>query len=115
MKIPMLLLCCAVSLSLVASSGRCTIPELSQWIGSSLIQIEKIQVGMTRADVEKLFVSDGGISTLYRQTYVFRDCPYIKIDVEFAATEQNGRPSPEHSQDRITAVSKPYLAQPGAD
>lgn len=115
MKICMLLLCCAVTLSLMASSDHCTTEELSQWIGSSLTQIEKIQVGMTRADVERLFVSDGGISTRYRQTYVFRDCPYIKIDVEFAHIEQDSHPTEERSRDRITLVSRPYLAQPRGD
>jgi len=115
MKVCILALCCAVTASLMASSGRCTSQELSQWIGSSLTHIEKIHVGMTRADVETLFISDGGISTRYRQTYVFRDCPYIKIDVEFAPSEEAGPPAQPSSRDRITVVSRPYLAQPRAD
>jgi hypothetical protein len=111
MKLCVLLLSCAVTLSLMGDSGRCTNQEVSRWIGSSLAQIEKLQVGMTRADVERFFVTDGGLSPLDRQTYVFRDCPYIKIDVEFALMESGKI----RSGDRITVVSKPYLAQPRGD
>lgn len=115
MKFYMPLLCFFLALPLAANDNRCTTQELSQWIGSSLLQIERIQVGMTRADVEKLFMSDGGISTRYRQTYVFRECPYIKIDVEFAPTEAEGGALPVRPTDRITVISKPYLARPTAD
>lgn len=111
MKLGVLLFCCAVTLSLLGASGPCTNPELSQWIGSSLAQIETLQVGMTRADVERLFITDGGLSQLDRQTYVFRDCPYIKIDVEFTLMEA-GKIRPG---DRITVLSKPYLGHPRAD
>ena len=115
MKICVLLLCCVLVLPLMASDDRCTTQQLSQWVESSLSQIEKLQVGMTRADVERLFVSDGGISTRYRQTYVFRECPHIKIDVEFSPTEAEGGALPVRPTDRITVISKPYLAPPTTD
>ena len=114
-RVLLLLLCCVLALSQRASSEHCPPQELTQWLGSSLAQIEKIQLGMTRSDVEKLFVSDGGMSTRYRKTFVFRDCPYIKIDVEFTSNDENGKPIKEEPADRITLVSKPYLAQPTAD
>lgn len=45
------------------------------------------------------------------RTYVFRECRYIKVDVGFAPV---GRPNDnltEQREDRITAISKPYLEQ----
>jgi hypothetical protein len=65
---------------------------------------------MFRADLERLFKYEGGIHTRSQQTYVYRDCPYIKIDVEFAPSEQN-----QKSADRITNISRPYIARPIID
>lgn len=112
----LVLLCCAVGMSQMASSGRCTNQELSEWMSSSLTQIEKIQVGMTRADVQRLFGPDGGLSSQERQTFVFHDCPYIKIDVQFAPIrEADGRSARPSSQDTITSISRPYLGRPYFD
>jgi hypothetical protein len=70
---------------------------------------------MTRQDLEDLFVNDGGMSTADRQTYVFRDCPYIKIDVEFSPVSQVNTRVVSGPRDVIKAVSRPYLAQPRVD
>jgi hypothetical protein len=70
---------------------------------------------MTRRDLEEMFVSDGGMSTRDRQTYVFRDCPYIKVDVEFSPANGSNTPAGPNPQDVIKMVSRPYLAQPRAD
>jgi hypothetical protein len=116
MKLRMLLLLsCLAVVPLMARSDRCSNQEVTSWLASSLTRIEKIQAGMTRHDLEELFVSDGGISTLDHQTYVFRDCPYIKVDVEFSpATGTNYQAGP-NPKDVINTVSRPYFAQPRAD
>ena len=111
----MLVICCAVAASQMASNGGCTSQEVAEWIRSSLTQMEKIQVGMTRTDVERLFMPDGGISSPDRQTFVFHNCPYIKVDVEFAATRDADGRLVASFHDRITRISKPYLAQPTFD
>jgi len=85
------------------------------WVAQVLIQIQTIKPGMTRTDLLKVFTTEGGLSTGLRRTFVSRDCPYFKVDVEFEAV---GRPSRdaggritlfERSRDIIVQISKPYL------
>jgi hypothetical protein len=45
---------------------------------------------MTRKDLLRVFTTESGISTALRRTFVDRDCPYFKVDVEFTAV---GRPN----------------------
>jgi hypothetical protein len=87
----------------------------TEWIVKSLKEMQKIEVGMTRADLLKVFTGEGGLSTGLNRTYVYRDCSYIKVDVEFEAV---GRPTRdadgrvtlvESNEDVITKISKPYL------
>ena len=81
----------------------------SEWVARSLTEIEKIKVGMTRQDLLKLFTVEGGISTRTSRRYVFRECPYIKVDVGF---EPVGSPQDKlrgHVEDKIISISKPYL------
>jgi len=89
--------------------------EHTEWIAKSLREMEKIRVGMTRADLLKVFTTEGGLSTGLNRRYVYRECPYIKVDVEF---EPVGRPARD-AQGRVTlieadgdvikGISKPYL------
>jgi len=76
---------------------------------------------MTRADLLKVFTMEGGLSTGLNRTYVYRECPYIKVAVEF---EPVGRPARdaagrltliEAGQDVIKKISKPYLEWPVID
>jgi hypothetical protein len=87
----------------------------TEWIASSLKEMQKIKVGMTRADLLKVFTTEGGLSTGLNRTYVYRGCSYIKVDVEF---EPVGRPARdtegrvtlvEANEDVIKRISKPYL------
>ena len=87
----------------------------SEWVAESLKTIQTIRIGMTRRDLLKLFTLEGGISTRTTRTYVFRECPYIKVDVGF---EPVGSPQDkllEYPEDRITRISKPYLEQSVTD
>jgi hypothetical protein len=87
----------------------------TEWIADSLREIQKIKVGMTRADLLKIFTTEGGLSTGLNRTFVYRECSYIKVDVEF---EPVGRPERnpdgrvtlvEADEDVIKKISKPYL------
>lgn len=89
--------------------------QRTEWIAASLREMETIKVGMTRADLLKVFTTEGGLSTPLRRTFAYRDCPYIKVDVEF---EPVGRPArdlegrvtlEEDRRDIITKISRPYL------
>lgn len=87
----------------------------TEWIANSLREMEKIKVGMTRADLLKVFTIEGGLSTGLQSKFVYRECPYIKVDVEFEpvgrpARDADGRVTlEEDNRDIIKNISKPYL------
>ncbi len=89
--------------------------ENTKWISDSLRETKTIEVGKTRADLLKVFTTEGGLSTGLHRTYVYRKCPYIKVDVEFEAVgrparDADGRVTLEQSdKDTIKSISKPYL------
>ncbi len=93
-------------------------PEISQnhvtWVAQALKQIQTIKPGMTREALLKVFTTEGGIYTGLQRTFVSRDRPYFKVDVEFRAV---GRPNRdrdgrvmlvEDGQDTIVKISRPY-------
>ena len=99
-------------------------PTTSQhvaWVGESLQQMQTVKPGMTRADLLKVFTTEGGLSTGLSRTYVYRSCPYFKVDVEFdvvgrPARDNNGRVTlVESPQDIIKKISRPYLQFSVAD
>ena len=89
--------------------------QRTEWIATSLKEMQTIKVGMTREQFMKVFTEEGGLSTPKERTYVYRDCPYIKVDVEFTIvgrpeTDSDGRLTSETSpKDTIRRISKPYL------
>ena len=76
------------------------------WIAAALRAMQTIKVGMTRADLMKVFTTEGGLSTTSQRTYVYRECPYIKVDVKFATSSREE----ERVTDKIVEISRPYLA-----
>jgi hypothetical protein len=85
------------------------------WVEAVMERMATIKVGMTRADLLKVFTTEGGLSTGLSRTYVSRDCPYFKVDVEFEAVGRPDRNADgrvtlvEDPADRIVKVSRPYL------
>jgi hypothetical protein len=82
----------------------------NEWIAKSLKEMESIQVGMTRAELGKVFRGEGGLSTRKWRQYVYRECPYIKVEVEFEPVGEKEPPEfTEGSKDKIVKISKPFL------
>jgi hypothetical protein len=81
----------------------------TEWVAQSLKAIETIKVGMTRRDLLKLFTLEGGVSTRASRTFVFRECPLIKLDVGFQPVGAPQDKLKEHMDDKIIRISKPYL------
>ena len=93
-----------------------TLQEHVAWVADSLKRMQSIKPGMTRADLLKLFGEDGGLQT--GRIFVFSDCPYFKVSVEWEPTGRvptgttlaermafiDGLPS-----DVIKSISKPYV------
>ena len=87
-----------------------------EWVAETLKSMSTVKPGMTRNDLLKVFTTEGGLSTPLQRTYVSRECPYFKVDVEFEAAgrparDQNGRATlVEDGRDIIIKMSTPYLA-----
>jgi hypothetical protein len=95
---------CLSGFSAVAQSNEFD-SERTKWIDNVLRSMETIQVGMTRSELLKVFTTEGGLSTTSKRTYVYRQCPYIKIVVKFDAASREE----ELSTDKVLQISRPYL------
>ena len=83
--------------------------DLTKQISAILTGCQKIKPGMTRAELLKVFTTEGGLSTAMHRTFVYRGCPYIKVDVDFTDSDPNQKMVEEHPTDTISKISKPYL------
>ena len=83
--------------------------QRTAWIAKVLRRLDTIHPGMTRKDLDRLVTAEGGLSTRLERTYVFIDCPYIKVDVHFKAAAGTTNSLGENPEDVIESVSKPYL------
>ncbi len=85
------------------------------WVAAVLMRMQTIKPGMTRKALLAVFTTEGGLSTGLRRTFVSRDCPYFKLDVEFRAVGRPDRDAEgrvtlvEDDEDVIIKVSVPYL------
>jgi hypothetical protein len=85
------------------------------WVTKVLERMQTIKPGSTRKALLTVFTTEGGLSTGLRRTFVGRDCPYFKVDVEFKAVgrpdqDEDGRVTMgEADEDIILKVSTPYL------
>src|SRR5258706_6822241 len=80
----------------------------SDWIAQSLREMETIKVGMTRADLLRVFTEEGGLSTRTQRQYVYRECLYIKVAVEFEPVETTAALH-ENGKDKIVKISQPFI------
>lgn len=96
-------------LLLVAISGSAFSQDKSheEWVEQSLAHIESVKPGMTRAQLLKVFSEEGGLSTPSHRTYVYQECHYFKVDVDFSI--KPGQAS-ENPTDEIARISVPYIA-----
>ena len=83
--------------------------NLTKQISEILTECQRIKPGMTRAELLKVFDTQGGISTATQRTFVYRGCPYIKVDVDFNLSDPKQKALEERPTDTISKISKPYL------
>lgn len=83
--------------------------QRTYWIAKVLRQIEKIQPGMQRKDLRNIVTTEGGISNRFQRTYVYVECPYIKVTVKFKAASDEAAALKEDPEDTIESVSRPFL------
>jgi hypothetical protein len=87
----------------------------SDWVLKSMKQMESVKVGMTRSDLQRVFKEGAGLSTRQQRTYVYRGCPYFKVDVKFQAIGVLEEGVEESPDDQIVELSKPFLNYRVAD
>lgn len=118
MKIPTLLLCCLMVAASSADVPKCSSSDHEQWIAIAFQQMEAIHVGMRREELLKVFKPQAGFAsvTRFKGTYVYKDSPYIKVEVEFSVAEgvRDGGGA-ERPDDVIKSISQPCLAPPVFD
>jgi hypothetical protein len=83
--------------------------EHAKWIDSVMRSIRTIKSGATRKDLLTIFAEEGGRSTRAHRTYAYKQCPYIKVDVEFVPVGKQDRPFSEMPEDKVITISRPYL------
>jgi hypothetical protein len=89
--------------------------DRTAWVADVLKKMQTIEPGMTRDALLAVFTTEGGLSTGLQRTFVSRECPYFKVDVEFQAVGRSDRDEigrvtlVEDSRDIITKISPPYL------
>jgi hypothetical protein len=93
--------------------GQCFEPHVA-WVGEVLTRMQTIKPGMPRLTLLSIFTTEGGLATGLRRTYVSRDCPYFKVDVEFRAVgrpdrDKSGVTLVEGDDDIVVKISRPYL------
>lgn len=118
-KLTLALAVCLAVLALTASALSVQSPRKPQdhteWVRKILLEMEQVKAGTSRTEFDKIFVRQGGLSTGLQATYVYRECPYVKVDVRFAAVgrperDAQGRVTLEESDaDVVKEISKPYL------
>jgi hypothetical protein len=85
------------------------------WVAQVLKEMLTIKPSMTRADLLRVFTTEGGLSTGLQRTFVSRESPFFKVDVEFNAVgrrerDRDGRVTlVEDDRDIIRKISRPYL------
>jgi len=93
--------------------------EHRRWIEHVMRSVSTVKPGMTRKDLSRVFEEDGGLSTRTQKRYVYKRCPYIKVDIEFSPAEESGDSSREgyyeSPNDKIIKISRPYLDYPVYD
>jgi hypothetical protein len=80
-----------------------------EWVQKALLEMQAIKPGMTREELWKVFQEEGGLSTRTTQRYVYRECPYFKVDVKLDAVGSSEDKLTKSPQDKIRSISTPFL------
>jgi hypothetical protein len=91
-------------------SGLPAATDHAAWVGRVMRELQGLKPGMTRAELLKVVNEEGGLSTRTARRFASRECPYIKVNVEFKAIgEPDDAVGTASSKDEIIRVSPPFL------
>ncbi len=104
-----LVLCGAAAVSAAPKQPALTQEaEHQQWVAQSLAEMHTVKVGMTRADLKKVFYGEGGLYSSASQSFIYRGCPYFKVHVGFKPAGAQFEPT-ENPKDTIVSLSEPFI------
>ena len=99
-----------ISAAAIYSKGQGTTSQSpDQWLQDRYKEAISIKVGMSREDLLKLFMEDGGLNTIPARRYVLRSCHFIKVDVDFDTKYGRAYKEKPDGELKIKQISKPYL------
>ena len=99
-----------MSLALAApkSSSAQQQQEHQEWVRHSLEEMQTVKPDMTRGDLEKVFVAEGGFHGSDSQVYLYRGCLYFKVTVDFQLAG-SALEYPRNPKDKIVSITQPYI------
>lgn len=108
-----LLICCLMIIAGASSMSHSFQAEQThgQWLKERYEEATSIKVGMTRADLKKLYYEDGGFQSATKYRYVLKSSGLIKVDVEFDSPGDMNNRTATDQLIRIKSISKPYLEE----
>ena len=87
--------------------GHAQNPSSCAAVEQALVDRGRIKAGVTRREIERHFVQDGGAQFPGNTRYVYARCRYLHVDIEFRAKSSTGDLfSPD---DIVTNASKLYV------
>jgi hypothetical protein len=88
--------------------SQCSVVE------QALVARSKLKNGVTRAEVERDFVMDGGLIFRTSTSYVFSKCQFIKVKIEFEVDSKTPGVEPS-AHDRVKDISALSVEYPMKD
>jgi hypothetical protein len=100
----------------VSHQGSAAVDKTSAcaMVQQALADFARIKPGTTRREIEKYFDYDGGLQWSDKAVFTYRQCRYVKVEVEFKAAPSRGSAfkSPD---DTVKSTSKLFIDYPTMD
>jgi hypothetical protein len=99
------------------SFDQVAVPKGIEVAGDYLKVFDAITNGMTRAEVERQFVRDGGLQSASLVRYLHSSRPNFKVSVEFDFKRDAVDPhrAITRKDEKVVRVTKPYTERPFKD
>jgi len=80
-----------------------------KWLEERISEIQSITAGTTRRGVNQILLQNGGLSTPRAAIYSHIECPDLKVRIEFVPMSNENARLEFNENDKVKAVSMPYL------
>ena len=110
-KAPLLLACLLIfpTAAIYSQEQVATDQPPDKWLQDRYKEASSIKAGMSREDLLKVFMEDGGLNTIPATRYVLRSCHMIKVNVDFETEYGQAYKERPDKELKIKQISKPYL------